>query len=251
MLKQFSSALETKKLCGGANVGRDYPGLLAWRATPIKFDMNQFTNQERRGRMMTRPDSSSRQFLPTRVFIFVAGLLLLCSPAFGQISVDKPSGNRQQADEDYENVVNLEIGAAANWNIKGGAATFAPNLAAETTLIERWVELEAGVSPFFTRKSTEWDTDLLFKKPWTLSRKAEFMLGIGPQWTCLKQNGKTANSIAGEVAGDFMFWPTGKHRFGWFLEPAYDYSFAGGHEQSLGISGGLLIGIPGPHRNGR
>jgi hypothetical protein len=29
----------------------------------------------------------------------------------------------------------------------------------------------------------------------------------------------------GEVAGDFMFWPTGKHRFGWFLEPAYDYSF--------------------------
>ena len=46
-----------------------------------------------------------------------------------------------------------------------------------------------------------------------------------------------------------MFWPTGKHRFGWFLEPAYDYSFAGGHQQSLGISGGLLIGIPGPHRN--
>ena len=24
-----------------------------------------------------------------------------------------------------------------------------------------------------------------------------------------------------------MFWPTGKHRFGWFLEPAYEYSFAG------------------------
>lgn len=40
MLKQFSSALETKKLCGGANIGRDYPGLLFWRATPIKFDMN-------------------------------------------------------------------------------------------------------------------------------------------------------------------------------------------------------------------
>jgi len=201
--------------------------------------------------MKTRPHSSWRPFLPTRMFIFVAGLLLLCLRTFGQISVDKPSGNRQQAGEDYENVVNLEIGAAANWNIKGGAATFAPNLAAETTLIERWVELEAGVSPFFTRKSTEWDTDLLFKKPWTLSRKAEFMLGIGPQWTCLKQNGKTANSIAGEVAGDFMFWPIGKHRFGWFLEPAYGYSFAGGHQQSLGISGGLLIGIPGPHRNGR
>jgi len=33
------------------------------------------------------------------------------------------------------------------------------------------------------------------------------MLGIGPQWTYLKQNRKTANSIAGELAGDFMFWP--------------------------------------------
>jgi hypothetical protein len=45
-------------------------------------------------------------------------------------------------------------------------------------------------------------------------------------------------------SGDFMFWPTGKHRFGWYLEPAYDYSFAGGHAQSIGMSGGLLIGIP-------
>jgi hypothetical protein len=69
------------------------------------------------------------------------------------------------------------------------------------------------------------------------------MLGIGPEWIYLKQNGKAANSIAGEIAGDFMFWPNGKHRFGWFLEPAYDYSFRGGHPQSIGMSGGLLIGI--------
>jgi hypothetical protein len=32
-------------------------------------------------------------------------------------------------------------------------------------------------------------------------------------------------------------------RFGWYLEPAYDYSFAGGHQQSIGLSAGLLIGI--------
>ena len=70
------------------------------------------------------------------------------------------------------------------------------------------------------------------------------MAGIGPEWIYLKQNGKAANSIAGEQAGDFMFWPTGKHRFGWYLEPAYDYSFARGHQQAIGVSGGLLIGIP-------
>jgi hypothetical protein len=184
--------------------------------------------------------------MPGRPFIFVTSLLFLFPGqlAVGQASVDKQPPNREQAGDAKEPVAILEVGAASSWNVKGGAATFAPNLAAEITPIEGWLELEAGVSPFFTRKSTEWDTDLLFKKPWTLSRKAEFMFGVGPEWDCLRQNGRTANSIAGEVAGDFMFWPTGKHRFGWFLEPAYDYSFAGGHQQSIGMSGGLLIGIP-------
>jgi hypothetical protein len=40
-----------------------------------------------------------------------------------------------------------------------------------------------------------------------------------------------------------MFWPNSKHRYGWFLEPAYGYSFAGGHPQSIGMSAGLLIGL--------
>jgi len=182
---------------------------------------------------------------PAFIFVAASSLLFLCIPGFGQAAIRKQCANQQvqTAKEPDEPVAILEVGAATSWNIKGGAATFAPNLAAEVTPIEGWLELEAGVSPFYTRKSTEWDTDLLFKKPWTLSRKAEFMLGIGPQWTYLKQNGKTANSVAGEVAGDFMFWPTGRHRFGWFLEPAYDYSFAGGHPQSVGMSAGLLIGI--------
>lgn len=149
-----------------------------------------------------------------------------------------------QGTEDKDAKAILELGAATSWNVDGGAATFAPTLAGEITPIENWLELEAGVSPFYTRHSTEWDTDLLFKKPWTLSEKAEFMLGIGPEWIYLKQNGKATDSIAGEIAGDFMFWPNGRHRFGWFLEPAYDYSFARDHNQSIGMSGGLLIGIP-------
>jgi hypothetical protein len=167
-------------------------------------------------------------------------LLLLARQASSQV----PSGHPQKAGEDKDPIAIVELGAASSWNFSGGAATFAPNLAAEVTPIENWLELEAGVSPFYTHKSTEWDTDLLFKKPWTISRKTEFMLGVGPEWVHLRQIGKVTNSISGEVAGDFMFWPTGKHRFGWFLEPAYDYSFAGGHQQSIGMSVGLLIGIP-------
>jgi hypothetical protein len=30
---------------------------------------------------------------------------------------------------------------------------------------------------------------------------------------------------------------------GWFLEPAHDYSLARGHQQFVGMSGGLLIAI--------
>jgi|SRR5271168_2618067 len=138
----------------------------------------------------------------------------------------------------------VELGAATSWNVKGGAATFAPDFAVEVTPIENWLELEAGTTPFFTRNTTEWDTDLLFKKPWTLSKKTEFMFGVGPEWVHTRQNGTATNSVAAEAAGDFMFWPARKHKFGWYLEPAYDYGFGRKHEQSIGMSAGLLIAIP-------
>jgi len=73
----------------------------------------------------------------------------------------------------------------------------------------------------------------------------EISAGLTSTLYILKQSGtgRWTNTLAGEVAGDFMFWPTGKHRFGWYLEPAFDYSFARGHEKSIGISFGLLIGL--------
>ncbi|HTU32985.1 MAG TPA: hypothetical protein VMF66_04190 [Candidatus Acidoferrum sp.] len=166
-----------------------------------------------------------------------------CLPAHGQAAPQEPPICNRMTVDDKENKAILELGSATSWNVSGGAATLGPNLAAEIEPIENWLELEVGVSPFYTHTVKEWDADLLFKKPWTLSRKAEFMLGIGPEWVHFKQNGRWTNALAGEVAGDFMFWPTGKHRFGWYLEPAYDYSFAGGHEKSLGITFGLLIGL--------
>jgi len=99
--------------------------------------------------------------------------LFLCPPARGQTSSNASFGDPQKAAEDKDPIAIVELGAATSWNLNGGAATFAPNLAAEVTPIENWLELEVGVSPFYTHKSTEWDTDLLFKKPWTMSRKAE------------------------------------------------------------------------------
>jgi hypothetical protein len=148
----------------------------------------------------------------------------------------------QSADKDP--VAVLELGGAVSGNLKDGGASSGPTVAVEVTPIENWLELEAGVTPLFGPNSTEWDTDLLFKKPWTLSRKVEFMCGVGPEWIHTSENKMTANSLGGEAALDFMFWPSRKHKYGWYLEPAYDYNFGRGHERSIGMSGGLLIAIP-------
>jgi hypothetical protein len=56
------------------------------------------------------------------------------------------------------------------------------------------------------------------------------MLGVGPEWIHINTNGAATNSAAVEVAADFMFWPTRKHRFGWYVEPSYEYKFGPGHE---------------------
>lgn len=168
-------------------------------------------------------------------------LLCVCIQISGQAT--SPAKPEPESEIDDPAVI-LELGTATSWNFNGGAVTFAPDLAVEVTPIENWLELEAGVSPFFTRNATEWDTDFLIKKPWTLSRKAEFMIGVGPQWAHTTQDKRaSSDTFSVEVAGDFMFWPAKRHRFGWFLEPAYDYSCTGGHPQSIGMSAGLLIGI--------
>jgi hypothetical protein len=138
----------------------------------------------------------------------------------------------------------LELGGAAGRDLKARTSSFGPTVAVELTPVENRLELEAGVTRLFNRNSAEWDTDLLFKKPWTLSRKVEFMVGVGPEWIHATESGITRNSLAGEAVLDFMFWPSAKRQFGWYLEPGYEYAFGRGHERSLGISVGLLIAIP-------
>ncbi len=138
----------------------------------------------------------------------------------------------------------VEIGGAASQSLTGDGSSFGPTVAVEVTPIEDRLEVEAGVTSLFRRHSTEWDADLIFKKPWTLSKKAEFMVGMGPEWIHARRYGMTTNAVGAEVSTDFMYWPSAKRRFGWYVEPGYEYSFGRGHEQSLGVSGGLLIAIP-------
>lgn len=169
--------------------------------------------------------------MTTTKFALLTSLCLCSGNAFAQ-SVEK------------EPAAVLELGGTTAWNLRDGRSIFGPDIAVEVTPIKNWLEFEAGVTPLFSRHSTEWDTDLLFKKPWTLSKRAELMIGIGPEWVHTNEYGMKTNSVAGEAAVDFMFWPSENHRFGWFVEPGYEYSFGPGHERSLRVSAGLLIAIP-------
>jgi hypothetical protein len=146
--------------------------------------------------------------------------------------------------EEKEPSAVVQLGAKGEWGLPNGGSSFGPTAAIEFTPIKHWLEIEAGVTSLFSRGQTEWDTDLLFKKPFELSPNIEFEPGIGPAWIHTVGGGRTTDAIAGEAALDFMFWPTPDRKFGWFLEPSYSYSFGREHEQSLGVSVGLLIAIP-------
>ncbi len=158
--------------------------------------------------------------------------LVLVGKAFGQVE-----------EKEKEPAAILEIGGTGEWALTHGAPSYGPNVAVEVTPIREWLEIEAGVTPLFSRGQTEWDTDLLLKKPWTLSKTTEFMFGVGPEWAHAIKGRNSANSIGGEAALDFMFWPWPKRKLGLYLEPNYGYSFNSEHEQSMSVSAGLLIAI--------
>jgi len=164
--------------------------------------------------------------------IAMLATLLFAGRAFGQVE-----------EKEKEPVAILEVGGAGEWALNHGTPGYGPSVAAEVTPIKEWLEIEAGVTPFLRHGQTEWDTDLIFKKPYTLSKTAEFMFGVGPEWAHTMQNGKSTDSIGGEAALDFMFWPWAKRRFGWYAEPTYGYSFSSAHEQSASVTVGLLIAI--------
>jgi hypothetical protein len=147
--------------------------------------------------------------------------------------------------EDADHVAVFEIGGAADWRLTGGPAGFGGTLAVEVTPIERWLELEAGITGLAANGRREMSTDLVFKKPFQLSPTVEFMTGIGPEvsWDLAKP--QRPRSLAAEFVLDFMFWPT--RNVGWYAEPSY--SFTGLHatsDRSLGLTAGLIIGLPSP-----
>jgi hypothetical protein len=47
----------------------------------------------------------------------------------------------------------------------------------EFPVIKDWLEIEVGVSPLFRPGQTEWEGDLLFKKPWRSEQTSALLFG--------------------------------------------------------------------------
>jgi hypothetical protein len=110
----------------------------------------------------------------------------------------------------------------------------------EVTPIEHWLELEIGVTATRTDDGVEMPVDVLFKKPWRLSREVEFMIGVGPQ--LVHASGLNAGTFLGlEGVLDLMFWR--RKNAGWYVEPGYEMTFRDGRQHGgFSFAVGLLIG---------
>jgi hypothetical protein len=136
----------------------------------------------------------------------------------------------------------LEAGAAGEWDVKNGGQQLGPTLGFEVTPVEQWLELEGDLTEFRNHGASAWETGLLLKKPYDLSEKSEFMVGVGPTWSHTNQQGQRADSFGVEFAADFMHWPG--EGWGWYAEPTYGVGLGQAHSRSAGFSVGLIYAVP-------
>jgi hypothetical protein len=144
----------------------------------------------------------------------------------------------QEAPPDVDHAIVFELGAEGDWSKADG---FHPGgtFAFEVTPIENWLELEFGVSVIPHRGGAEIPVDVLFKKPWRISRTVEFMVGVGPELIHSTVDHQTFWGLT--AVGDLMVWP--KPNVGWYLEPGIERTFApGAHETGFAMAAGLIIG---------
>jgi len=146
---------------------------------------------------------------------------------------------QQARANEKEPVLAFEMAGAGGWGLQHGGSSFGPEVAVEYTVIEHWLEIEGGITPQFSEGQVEFDTSFVFKKPFELSKFFEFLIGAGAEWV----HKASADAIAGEALVEFKYFPWPEQHVAFFIEPGYSYDFGKGHEQSIGMTAGVHIGI--------
>jgi hypothetical protein len=141
----------------------------------------------------------------------------------------------QAEEKENEPFAIIEFGAAGAW--EGASSSFGPSVAVEFSPLKNF-EIEPGLTLFFDKQGhAEWDTDLSFRRSFDLSKTVELEPGIGLSWSSSSQLGAVASV-------EFQIWPWQERKVGWFVEPSYSVSLTPVHQQSVGLTVGILVGIP-------
>lgn len=167
-------------------------------------------------------------------------LLISASMTLGSAAVANAQTTTAVPPADADHSIVYELGWAGSYSRAEGFHPKGATLAFEVTPIPDRLELECGVTAIRSGGVTETSIDLLFKKPWTISKRVEFMAGVGPE--IIHATGTEAGTFWGLSAiADVMFWP--KKNIGWYLEPAYEVAFRhGGTHPDVAFAAGLIIG---------
>ena len=147
--------------------------------------------------------------------------------------------NQARAEEPERHYV-FGLGGAFTLDTADRSAGWGGNAFFEMEAIEGWLEIEAGVSVVKVKTGGEVSSDLLFKKPFRLSRRLEIMIGLGPEIVQTFGAGAGLTYYGVEAAIDLMFWPS--QRFGVWVEPTYDLTFRDRASLGFGTTFGPMVG---------
>jgi hypothetical protein len=112
----------------------------------------------------------------------------------------------------------------------------------EIEAVDKWLETEIGGQVLAIEGGREASVDLLFKKPFTLTKRLEVMIGLGPALIRTQRRPDPDHTSWGlEAAVDFMYWP--RRHVGLWLEPAYEIVLSHGIAHALSCTGGPMLGF--------
>lgn len=168
-----------------------------------------------------------------------AGVLCLLAAAFA-IYAERVARADEASEDVRDHTIIVGVGGAGELELGNGSLHPGVNVMVEWDAIEDWLELELEASALAADQGLEIPVALLVKKPFSLGRRAEFMVGLGPE--VVRVTGPNRGTyFGGEAALDFMFWPWSR-QIGLWVEPEYDLTLHDGASSGVGATGGVLLG---------
>lgn len=195
--------------------------------------------------------ATARRLRPMRWHWVRVLVAILCTTVAPRALADDPSPTNQSPElarapgkpettGNIENTFVVGIGGAAEVELADGSFHPGVNLMFEWGAIENWLEIELGVSVLAAEGGVEVPVDLLFKKPFRLSPRAELFVGLGPQIVHVANPTTKATYFGAEFALDFFYWQS--QRFGLWVEPSFGVVFRDNVSTSIGVTAGLIVG---------